>query len=182
MRNTKKMMMTLAVALLGLGLSACGRDSYNGAYSGTQIRMPQQQQQPGQNGQQVPMPNPYMGTTTQYSGVTADLRHDGDIVTGTYDTNPQQAGTQFQTGMAGQQETYRFEATARTANRLEGVRLIPLNSMNSMMGGGCVVEGTLEAIENGRRLTGTLNPSNMGYQTNNSWMCGPLQITLDRAK
>lgn len=175
MMNSKKLMMVIAATVLGLGLTGCGRDNYDGAYSGSEIKMPQAQQQ-GQTGQQQYMPQMPMGG--QYRGVTAELRHDGDIVTGTYNAAQQQYGQTIPGQTAGAAETYRFEANARSANKLEGVRLIP---MTSMMGAGCVLEGSLEAVENGRRLTGTLQPANMGYQQMNTW-CFPTQITLDRAK
>lgn len=157
----------IAVSLLALALTACGKDNYNGNYTGAEIKTPvavsgQTQQYGGQS---------------QYRQVSADLSHNGQIVTGTYNI-VQPAYAQSQTPMSTtNQETYRFEATANSADKLEGVRLIPMSSYGSA--GGCVLEGSLQAIENGRRLTGTLNPPAANYQWGGS-MCMPTQVTLDR--
>ncbi len=184
MFNAKKISMMVTASILGLALTGCGKDNYNGNYSGTEIKMPATQTgqtgQTGQPGQPGYYPtNNYYNQQQSYRGVTAELHHDGEIVTGTYNITPNQyGGVQSQTTSV-QQETYRFEANANTANQLTGVRLIPM-STSYYGGGGCVLEGNLTAVQDGRRITGTLNPTNTGYQSTN-YLCGPTQITLDRA-
>lgn len=183
MLNTKKIVMLVTASILGLGLSGCGKDNYNGSYSGTEIKMPQSATQTGQT--QYPQQNYYQQQS--YRGVTAELSHDGEIVTGTYTVTQQanQYGYQ-QPGMTntsgtgtGVTETYRFEANASGSDQLTAVRLIP---MTSGYGGGCVLEGSLAAVQDGRRLSGTLNPTQTGGQTYYQQNCAPTQITLDRAK
>lgn len=187
MMNTKTILKVVAASILGLALTGCGKDNYNGTYSGTEIKLPQTQTQTGQTtqypsqypSQYYPQQNYYQQQS--YRAVTAELKHDDEIVTGTYTiTQPtSQYGGTTTTGTTAA-ETYRFEATAGTANSLTGVRLIPMSSGYNM-GGGCVLEGTLAAVQDGRRLSGTLNPAQTGYQSY-STTCTPTQITLDRAK
>lgn len=177
--STKTILKVVAASILGLALTGCGKDNYNGTYSGTEIKLPQTQTQTGQTSQYQNY-YPQQGQQS-YRAVTAELKHDDEIVTGTYTiTQPtSQYGGTTTTGTTAA-ETYRFEATAGTANSLTGVRLIPMSSGYNM-GGGCVLEGSLSAVQDGRRLTGTLNPAQTGYQSY-STTCTPTQITLDRAK
>lgn len=185
MLNTKKIVMVVTAAILGLGLSGCGKDNYNGSYSGTEIKLPQTAQT--QTGQTQPSYYPQQNYYSQQSfrAVTAELSHDGELVTGTYTITQQQNQYYQQPGTTGtsgtgMQETYRFEANADSSDQLTAVRLIPMSSGYGM-GGGCVLEGTLAAVQDGRRLSGTLNPAQMGYQSMSNY-CYPTQITLDRAK
>jgi hypothetical protein len=187
MLNAKKILMVVTASVLGLGLSGCGKDNYNGQYTGSEISIPQQgqQQQPLPN---QPLPNQpqtpyypqgqYMGQ--QYRQVTVNLSHNGDIVTGDYTaTNTGMGGMNYPSQMpmnSGMNETYRLEATARSANRLDEVRLIP---MNNMYGSNCILQGALDAVEDGARLQGTLSPVNVTTQSGMGY-CAPKQITLDR--
>ncbi len=179
MKNNKKILVLITASMLGLALSGCGRDNYNGNYTGSETKIPQA----GQAGQ---MGFPQMGMGQQsFRGVTAALSHNGEIVTGTYTISQGvQQQNQFpgSTPVAVTPETYRFEANARGSNELTAVRLIPMTTggFNTGFGAGCALEGTLTAVENGRRITGTLNPTamNMNMMSN---LCFPTQITLDRA-
>jgi hypothetical protein len=176
MFDTKKI---LIVTFAALGLTACGKDNYNGQYTGSEVKIPQSGQTGQTGGSQYGYGYSMYGT--QYSAVTANLSHNGDVVTGQYEAQNSMygGGTYNQypssTGTTGTGQMYRFEATAKQANRLEGVRLIPLNSYS----GGCILEGSLEAVDDGARITGTLNPANVGYQSG-MYFCLPTQITLDR--
>ncbi len=160
----KRNKILITVSFLALALTACGKNNYNGNYTGAEIKTPVavSGQTQGYGGQ------------SQYRQVSADLSHNGQIVTGTYNIVQPSYG-QTQTPTTGSQETYRFEANANSSDKLEAVRLIPMNSYS----GGCVLEGSLSAIENGRRLTGTLNPPAANYQWGGS-TCMPTQVTLDR--
>jgi len=185
MLNMKKIVMVVTASILGLGLTGCGKDNYNGSYSGTEIKMPQSQTgQTGQTQNYYPQQNYYQQQS--YRGVTAELSHDGEIVTGTYTITQQanQYGYQ-QPGMTntsgtGVTETYRFEANASGSDTLTAVRLIPMTS--GYGGSACVLEGSLAVVQDGRRLSGTLNPTQAGGQTYYQTNCAPTQITLDRAK
>jgi hypothetical protein len=184
MLNSKKILMVVAASVLGLSLSGCGKDNYNGQYTGSEITIPQQGQ--AQQQQQLPNqpPTPYypqgnymMGQ--QYRQVTVNLSHNGDIVTGDYTATNTAMGANYPSQMPmnnGMTETYRLEATARNANRLDEVRLIP---MNNMYGSNCILQGALDAVEDGARLQGTLSPVNVTTQTGMSY-CAPKQVTLDR--
>jgi hypothetical protein len=189
MFNTKKILMVVTASVLGLGLSGCGKDNYNGQYTGSEIQMPQQQPQQQQPGSQY-YPQNYGMQQQQYRQLTVNLSHNGDIVTGDYTAAantamgmgtqyPSQYPTQYpQTGMLGAAETYRLEATAKDANRLDDVRLIPTS--NNMYGSACVLQGSLTAVDDGARLQGTLSPVNVSTQTSSIQLCLPRQVTLDR--
>jgi hypothetical protein len=189
MFNTKKILMVVTASVLGLGLSGCGKDNYDGQYTGSEIQTPQEQpqaqpQQPGS--QYYPQNYNYNMQQPQYRQVTVNLSHNGDIVTGDYTAaaNTMGAGMQYpqtqypMNGMMGGTETYRLEATAKEANRLDDVRLIPTS--NNMYGSACVLQGSLAAVDDGARLQGTLSPVNVSTQTSTMQLCLPRQVTLDR--
>jgi hypothetical protein len=165
--KTKKIGILLPLVVLGLGLSGCGKDNYNGTYTGTAIRTT------GQTGGNSQVPTQ---SNVQYQQVSANLQHNRDIVSGTFTLTMMQGGMWNQNQQWNQNnmmggESYRFEASARESDRLTDVRLMPMN------GYGCMLTGTLESIQNGRRLRGTLSPT--GGQ-NGSWGCGATEVTLDR--
>lgn len=165
MFKTKKISVAIAAAALVMGLSGCGKDNYQGTYTGYEIRSQ------GTTG---------TGTTgvgySQARAVTLTLSNNGDVVTGTYqvtNTNTY-SGNTGNTNLA--QETYQFTASSEQSGQLTNVMLIST-------GGGygysqysnCLMQGSLTSQNRGQVVNGTLSAAT-GAASN----CGSLQLSLTR--
>lgn len=132
----KKLMM---VALAAVALSACGKNDFNGTYTGYET----QSGSTGGMGMGYPTP------------VTLNLKQNDEYVTGTYTSQAQFQGGQSMTGQ--------FSASAKSSDKLDNVQLIMTASGGQWNGGmpgngmGSFFSGSLSSQDDGRRLTGTLN-------------------------
>ena len=182
----------LALGFVTLAFSSCGRNDFNGRYTGfeTTVANPAtaqpQQQQPGTNPVNTGWNNNAIwgvgafGANQSYP-VTLELREDNDQVRGNY---------RLADGSFGD-----FRASAAGADRLTNVRLTITQVGTGQVNGGGVPQfnvaptysmsfcnlytGELRATNRGRRIEGTLNSQN----TNNQVFATPCfnkQISLDR--
>lgn len=176
-----KIALLVATAILGIGLSSCGKDSYDGNYTGYEIEVNQaannqpQNQYPNQPQNQYPnqYPNyPQNGGygNNQSSVVEAKLNSSGETVTGTYTlaANTYQYNQNSSTPIS-----YQLTANSTSSGSLSNVMLIPTGNGSNMGMSSCVLTGSLSSSNSGKTITGTLSPLNAGY-------CKSKQITLNR--
>lgn len=178
MLKANRVLMAIAAMILSLGLTGCGKDKYEGNYTGVEMRsMTQAGTTPTPTQQQ-----------TQARQVTLTLTSNGDSVTGTYTPAPLYNGG-MNGSVNGSSETYQLTANSSNSGQLTNVMIFPApgNTMNS----GCVIQGTLASQDHGQTLSGTLSGTggyNNGY--NNGYNGGfngvgmgcpsSLQINLTR--
>ena len=176
MMKTNKVLMAALATILAAGLSGCGRDNYQGTYTGYEVR-----NQATVAGQTQPTQVGY----SQARSVSLVLTNNGDVVSGTYtvtNTNngsyyPQQGGN---TNLG--QEVYQFTASSEQSNQLTNVMLFSSGSSMSTGGGygysmysNCLMQGTLQAQNKGQIVSGTLSP----IASANS-QCGSMTLQLTR--
>lgn len=146
----KKLVM---VALAAVALSACGKNDFNGTYTGYETAS---------------------GTQSGYgmgaTPVTLNLKQNDEFVTGTYT-----AQSSMYTGGQSQSVTGQFSASAQNSDKLDNVQLIvsqsgyggyngyPTGSGSGYYGSGQIYSGSLSASDDGRRLQGTLNMMGGSY-------------------
>ncbi len=161
---------------LALGLTGCGKDNYQGTYTGTEIRAA------GTVG----------GTTTQQNygygqnmarAVTLTLSNNGDVVSGTYQVTQSsmyggtQPGQPGQTGY-GTQESYQFTGSTASSGQITNVMLISTGgySQYSM----CFMQGSLSSSNHGQQITGTLTSATASSSGAQNSQCGSLTLNLIR--
>lgn len=166
MLKSKKVLMAIAAITLAAGLTGCGRDNYQGTYTGYEIR--------SQSSTTTGGTQPTMGYNAARA-VTLTLSNNGDVVTGTYQvTQSQYGGYTGGTAMTGQAESYQFTASSDQSNQLSNVMLISTSGFYSTYSN-CQMQGTLSSQNRGQVVSGTLT-SAAGAASN----CGSLQISLTR--
>lgn len=169
MLNQKKILMAVAVAVLGL--SSCGRDNYNGTYTGYQTASAVTTTGTPQTGY------PQTGYYSQNGSgtVTASLSNNGDVVTGTYQVQPS-----GYTSMGMGSQSYQVQANSAQSSQLSNVVLIPTTSMYSAAQCGAFT-GSLSSSNHGQILSGTLTPGGMpGMSGAQNSMCPPVTVSLTR--
>lgn len=160
MSNQKKILMAVAVAVLGL--SSCGRENYNGTYTGYQMAA-----------QTTGTSSYYNYSMAGNSAVTASLTSNGDSVTGTYQLT---GGSSYYNTST----SYQLTANSSQSGQLTAVTLIPTSNMYNNTGCGFLT-GTLTTSNKGQMITGTLTPSGAAaYSGAQSSMCPSVQISLTR--
>lgn len=165
----------LMVVMGSLALSACGKNNYNGTYTGyeTSAASAAQTTNTGmQQGGYYPQQNMGGGTGI----VTLTLKQDGDIVSGTYATQVSNSGYNTGYGNAGSSNgSGTFSASSQKSNSLDNVQLaITYGSVTGSAGsyspygntGGttCILSGNLQSSNDGKSLSGTLNMIGGGQQ------------------
>ncbi|MBS1962209.1 MAG: hypothetical protein JST04_08335 [Bdellovibrionales bacterium] len=166
----KKILMTVSVATLAVGLSGCGRDNYQGTYTGFEVPTAS---------------NTTTGTTQnggyntgyynmQPSQVSLTLSDNGNVVTGTYTTTSSYGGYQTQYNQYGNQPS-QFTASSENSGSLSNVSLL-----RYMNGQTCFYQGSLASSDHGRQITGSLSSAMSG--TSGAWagVCPTITLNLTR--
>lgn len=183
MMKANRVLFTIATVALAMGLTGCGKDKYDGTYTGYQIRLP------AASPSGTPTTNYNYGTTTPASPVTVTLANNGDSVTGTYQVtmsngvgtsgyNGYNTGnnTGYNNGAYNAGESYQFNASSASAGSLTNVMMIPTTVAYGSLNSNCgVLQGSLTSQNKGQTLSGTLSPL-PGAASN----CGALQLQLTR--
>lgn len=164
MLKTKKVMLAIAAITLAAGLSGCGRDNYQGTYTGYEMKTAAA----GTTGYGGSYANPT-------SMVTLTLSNNNDLATGTYQVTPSY-GTGFNTGTTTPQTPGQFQASTEQSGSLTNVQLMRFDTFG---GSACLYTGSLSSANKGQTINGTLSsPSTVsGGQMN---MCPSIQLSLTR--
>jgi hypothetical protein len=175
MFKTNKVLLTIAAMTLTAGLTGCGKDNYQGTYTGYELRLPATAT--GTGGTTVPQTG-YTGYgygAQQARAVTLTLTNSGDAVTGTYTvTTPAYGGT---TTAGIPAETYSFNGSSANSGSISNIMLFSTTgsyggySQYSM----CIMQGTLSSQNHGQTITGTLTAAPSAASN-----CGSLQLNLTR--
>ena len=170
MLKTKKVLMAIAAMSLTLGLMGCGKDNYQGTYTGYEIRA---------QGTTTGTTTPTSGYNTGYNSynaaraVTLTLSNNGDVVSGTYQvTQPSYGGTTT-TGTYGAAESYQFTGSSQTSGQISNIMLVSTGGYSQYSN--CFMQGTLSSQNHGQTLSGTLTAAASGASN-----CGSLQLSLTR--
>lgn len=175
MSNMKKILMTVSAAVLAVGLTGCGKDNYQGTYTGFEVPT---------------AAAPTAGTTTQNGGyntgayynqqpsqVTLTLSDNGNVVSGTYTVTSMYGGMQGQMGQMGQygNQPSQFTASSENSGQLSNVSLL-----RYMNGQTCFYQGSLSSSNHGQQITGSLSSAMSG--TSGAWgaMCPTITLNLTR--
>jgi hypothetical protein len=171
MLKTKNVLLAIAALSLSFGLTGCGKDNYQGTYTGTEIRAAATTGGTTTN-------NNYYGQNMARA-VTLTLSNSGDVVSGTYQVTQSQmyGGQTGQTGY-GTQESYQFTGSSSSSGQITNVMLISTGGYSQYSQ--CFMQGSLSSSNHGQQITGTLTSataSSSGAQTS---QCGSLTLNLIR--
>jgi hypothetical protein len=173
MLKTNQVLLAVA-SLLAIGLSGCGKENYQGTYTGYDVASASTTAPTGTTGYNPNTPPVNQAPRT----VTLTLSNNGDLVSGTYTaaaTNQFNGGystynSGFSTGA-----TYTFSASSSTSGQLTNVTMIPSASTGGSSYSSCALQGSLSSSDKGQSITGTLSP--FGYANSG---CTAITINLTR--
>lgn len=171
----------LILAMGTLALSSCGKNDFNGRYTGYETVTPNaQNSQLGYNS--------YMyGVGNQSYPVTLELREDDDQVRGSYRLHDGSTGD-FRASASGADKlnNIRLTITQMGTGQVQGGNMPQWNTLPSVSMSYCnLYTGELKASNNGRRIEGTLvsqttQQGQSQFYTGFAAPCTNKQITLDR--
>jgi hypothetical protein len=176
MTNTKKIFLAIATVTLSLGLTGCGKDNYEGTYTGLELPVASTTTPtPTQGGYQYP--NQYPNQTSygygQYGAnqVSLTLTNNGDVVSGNYTVT----STGMNSGYGNTSGTFR--ANSSNSGSLSDVYLL-----KSAPGGyqQCIYQGSLSSTNHGQTLTGTLSTAQVGVSGGQYSYCPSISLNLTR--
>lgn len=180
MMKSNRVLLAVAAVTLAMGLTGCGKDKYDGTYTGFEVRSVTTQ------GAQ---PTPTVGTgMSSARAVTVTLANNGDAVTGTYQvTMSNGVGSMGYNGynsyspyspyamgnMSGAGESYQLTASSAQSGSLTNVMLVSTGGYS--MYSNCLMQGSLTSENHGQTLSGTLSSPSSAASN-----CGTIQLTLTR--
>ncbi len=170
MLKTNKVLLAITAMTLSFGLTGCGKDNYQGTYTGYEVLG--QAQTTTTTGGTNPQYYPQAGYGTNM--VTLTLTDSGNVVSGTYSVTSayQTTGQYPQTGAA---MTSQFQASAENSGSLSNVSLLKISQYG---GQPCLYTGSLSSSNHGQTINGTLNAAATSGQIGN--YCGTLTLSLTR--
>jgi len=168
MLKTNKVLMAIAAMTLAAGLTGCGRENYQGTYTGYEQKLAT------------------TGTTGTFTGsggmnqpslVTLTLTDSGNVATGSYTVSQSYQMSPFPTNQGQQTQAGQFTASTENSGSLTNVQLMRFEAMG---GSACLYTGSLSSSNRGQTINGTLTSPSASQSGSNMNMCPSIQISLTR--